>query len=313
MPCENSTYGCCDDGVTPAHGPNREGCCLSTPYKCCPDNVLAARGPDFYGCGCQYTRFGCCPDNTTAARGPGNEGCGCQYTPHECCPNRFTPATGPNYEGCPCYTYQFGCCPDGITIAKGPHGQGCGCESTEFKCCSDSRTPAKGPNFAGCTCDASKYGCCPDGVEEAQGENFEGCPTVPSTPGAACALERDRGSCRDFTVKWYFDTEYGGCSRFWYGGCEGNDNRFKTQEECKEVCVSPKGKDACYLPKISGPCEGYFPTWYYDTGRKQCGQFVYGGCLGNANKFKSREECEELCVIPDDLDPCEQTKEPGPC
>lgn len=59
--------------------------------------------------------------------------------------------------------------------------------------------------------------------------------------------------------------------------------------------------DACFLPKISGPCEGYFPTWYYDSGRKQCGQFVYGGCLGNANKFKTREECEELCVTPDDL------------
>ncbi|CAK9814021.1 Ppn [Anthophora quadrimaculata] len=313
MPCKNSTYGCCDDGITPAHGPNREGCCLSTQYKCCPDNILPARGPKFHGCGCQYTRFGCCPDNTTAARGPNNEGCGCKYTTHGCCPDRFTPATGPNYEGCSCYTYQFGCCPDGVTIAKGPHLQGCGCENTEFKCCSDGRTPAKGPNFAGCTCESSKYGCCADGVEEAQGENFEGCLSVPTSPGMACALERDRGSCRDFTVKWYFDTEYGGCSRFWYGGCEGNDNRFKTQEECKEVCVQPKGKDACFLPKISGPCEGYIPSWYYDTGRKMCGQFIWGGCLGNANKFKTREECEELCVTPDDLDPCEQPKEQGPC
>lgn len=119
---------------------------------------------------------------------------------------------------------------------------GCGCENTEYKCCSDGRTPAKGPNFAGCTCDASQFGCCPDGVEEAQGENFEGCFTVPSMPGAACGLPKDRGSCRDFTVKWFYDTDYGGCSRFWYGGCDGNENRFKTQEECKEICVQPKGK-----------------------------------------------------------------------
>ncbi|KAL6256089.1 hypothetical protein P5V15_013324, partial [Pogonomyrmex californicus] len=313
MPCHDSAYGCCEDGVTPAHGPNNEGCCLSTPYKCCPDNSLPARGPNFYGCGCQYTRFGCCPDNSTAARGPNNEGCGCQYTPHGCCPNRFTPASGPNFEGCPCYTYQFGCCPDGITIAKGSHGQGCGCENTKYKCCSDGRTPAEGPNFAGCTCDSSQYGCCPDGIEEAQGENFEGCLTTPSMPGVACGLKKDRGSCRDFTVKWFYDTDYGGCSRFWYGGCEGNENRFKTQEECKEVCVQPKGKAACFLPKIAGPCEGYHPTWYYDAGRKQCGQFVYGGCLGNANKFKTREECEELCVTPDDIDPCDQPKEVGPC
>ncbi|XP_019882164.2 papilin isoform X4 [Camponotus floridanus] len=313
MPCHDSAYGCCEDGVTSAHGPNNEGCCLSTPYKCCPDNILPARGPNFYGCGCQYTRFGCCPDNSTAARGPSNEGCGCQYTPHGCCPNRFTPASGPNFEGCPCYTYQFGCCSDGITIAKGSHGQGCGCENTKYKCCSDGQTPATGPNFAGCTCDASQYGCCPDGIEEAQGENFEGCLTIPSMPGAACGLKKDRGSCRDFTVKWFYDTDYGGCSRFWYGGCEGNENRFKTQEECKEVCVQPKGKAACVLPKIAGPCEGYHPTWYYDAGRKQCGQFIYGGCLGNANKFKTREECEELCVTPDDVDACDQPKETGPC
>ncbi|XP_044011690.1 papilin isoform X3 [Aphidius gifuensis] len=311
--CISSPHGCCQDKFTPAHGPNGEGCCLTYPHGCCPDNILPARGPEFYGCGCEYTRFGCCPDNSTAARGPENEGCGCKYTTHGCCPNRFTPANGPNFEGCPCYTYQFGCCPDGVTIAKGPHSQGCGCENTEFKCCSDGRTPATGPNFAGCNCDASKYGCCLDGIEEAQSDNFDGCLAVPTNPGAACALTTDRGSCRNFTVQWFYDTEYGGCSRFWYGGCEGNDNRFKSQEECKEICVEPKGRDACYLPKSTGPCEGYNPTWYYDSDRKQCGQFIYGGCLGNANKFKTRDECEQLCTVSDNVDPCEQEKESGPC
>lgn len=36
--------------------------------------------------------------------------------------------------------------------------------------------------------------------------------------------------------------QYGGCTRFWYGGCEGNDNKFKTQEECNAICVAPEGK-----------------------------------------------------------------------
>lgn len=60
-----------------------------------------------------------------------------------------------------------------------------------------------------------------------------------------CRLDKDRGSCRDFKVKWFFDMEYGGCSRFWYGGCEGNDNRFSSQEECKEKCVEPPGRGKC--------------------------------------------------------------------
>ncbi|XP_054258197.1 papilin isoform X2 [Macrosteles quadrilineatus] len=310
--CAESQFGCCQDGVTPAHGPSQEGCCLLETYGCCPDNILTAQGPNLEGCGCQYTTHGCCPDNKTAARGPNNQGCGCQYTTFGCCPNQYTPAAGPGYQGCPCYTYQFGCCPDGVTRAIGPNLQGCGCENTEFGCCPDGRTPAPGLGQP-CPCVASLYGCCPDGVSEAMGEHFEGCTDIPLGPGELCTLPKDRGTCRDFTVKWFYDTEYGGCSRFWYGGCEGNENRFKSQEECKQTCVEPPGRDACFLPKIEGPCDGYYPTWYYDAERKQCGQFVYGGCLGNGNKFETREQCEELCVTPDTLDACEKPADEGLC
>jgi hypothetical protein len=54
--------------------------------------------------------------------------------------------------------------------------------------------------------------------------------------------------------------------------------------------------DRCKLPKVSGPCEGYYPQWYYDTERKHCAQFIYGGCLGNNNRFETREDCMSLCV-----------------
>ncbi|XP_063221793.1 papilin isoform X2 [Bacillus rossius redtenbacheri] len=311
--CQNERYGCCSDGVTAAHGPNQEGCCLNTPHGCCPDNIIPAQGPSLEGCGCLYSPYGCCPDNVTAARGPNKDGCGCQYTSHGCCPDAYTPAVGPLYQGCPCYTYQFGCCPDGVSIARGPHGEECGCQNTEFGCCSDGKTPASGPQDEGCGCEASKYGCCPDGEMPAQGDNFEECLDSPIIPSVACLEPTDRGTCKEYKVKWFFDAEYGGCSRFWYGGCEGNNNRFNNQEECKAMCVEPKGRAACYLPKISGPCKEYHPMWYYDAERKQCGQFIYGGCLGNNNKFETREECEGLCVLPDTVDVCEQPQTEGPC
>ncbi|XP_038104409.1 papilin isoform X3 [Culex quinquefasciatus] len=311
--CSREPFGCCPDGQTPAHGPNREGCCLETPYGCCPDNINPARGPDLEGCECEYSPYGCCPDNTTAARGHNNQGCGCQYSEHGCCPDKETDAPGPNFEGCPCHAFQFGCCPDGVTPAKGPHNHGCHCSYSEFKCCSDGQTPATGPNFEGCTCASSKYGCCPDGVNEAQGSKFEGCEVVPESPQKACVLKKDMGTCHNYTVKYFFDVEYGGCGRFWYGGCGGNKNRFDSADECKDVCEAPEGKDKCQLPKITGPCTGYYPMWYYDTDRNTCSQFTYGGCLGNANRFETLDECKSSCVVDDSIPPCDQPKESGPC
>ncbi|KAJ6638506.1 Papilin, partial [Pseudolycoriella hygida] len=312
-PCLTEPFGCCRDGVTPAHGPNLEGCCLDSKYGCCPNNINAARGPNLEDCGCEYTPYGCCPDKVTSARGRDNEGCGCEHSPHGCCADKLTPAQGPKFEGCPCHTFQFGCCPDGVTVPQGPLNYGCHCAQTEFKCCSDEITPAKGPNFEGCTCANSKYGCCLDGQTEANGTNYEGCDEIPKTPQKSCSLPKDSGTCANFTVKNFFDVEYGACSRFWYSGCGGNDNRFETMEDCKGTCEQAEGKAACLLPKIHGPCTGYYPSFYYDSDRNMCSQFVYGGCLGNNNRFETIEACQELCVVDKTSPPCEQPVDEGPC
>lgn len=63
---------------------------------------------------------------------------------------------------------------------------------------------------------------------------------------AACSLSTDRGPCHNFTAHWYYDVNYGGCSRFWYGGCEGNGNRFDSKEECEAVCVRPPAKGTSF-------------------------------------------------------------------
>ncbi|XP_039662109.1 collagen alpha-6(VI) chain [Perca fluviatilis] len=54
----------------------------------------------------------------------------------------------------------------------------------------------------------------------------------------SCFLSQDQGGCQNYTMMWFFDTEQRECSRFWYGGCGGNGNRFKTQDECESLCLT---------------------------------------------------------------------------
>ncbi|XP_063602006.1 papilin-like [Penaeus indicus] len=315
--CVSSPFGCCADARTAAHGEHGEGCCLSAEFGCCPDNLGVAAGPAFQGCGCEFSMYGCCPDKETVAQGPAHEGCGCQYTAHGCCPDKETPAGSPDQEeGCPCHSFPFGCCPDGVGIARGPTGQGCSCQHSLHGCCPDGATPASGPGAGGCGCKASQFGCCPDGVTEASGKFLQGCEEAPGElriPGEACGLPKERGPCVNFTIKWFFDVEFGDCSRFWYGGCEGNLNRFGSREECAATCVDPEGEDACHLPRATGPCTNSKPSWYHDTSVGACRPFRYSGCLGNSNRFADKQTCEEQCVRTGQAAHCFLPQDSGPC
>ncbi|XP_073341613.1 collagen alpha-6(VI) chain [Pagrus major] len=63
-------------------------------------------------------------------------------------------------------------------------------------------------------------------------------PELASFSRDACFLSQDQGGCQNYTMVWFYDTKQNECSRFWYGGCGGNENRFTTQEECEHLCVT---------------------------------------------------------------------------
>ena len=51
----------------------------------------------------------------------------------------------------------------------------------------------------------------------------------------------------------------------------------------------------CLLPPEVGSCKGRFPRWFYNTSSSQCELFIYGGCNGNKNQFRTLNECNKLC------------------
>uniref|UniRef100_A0A8C2TTW5 BPTI/Kunitz inhibitor domain-containing protein n=1 Tax=Coturnix japonica TaxID=93934 RepID=A0A8C2TTW5_COTJA len=56
-----------------------------------------------------------------------------------------------------------------------------------------------------------------------------------------CTQPLEEGGCQRYTLRWYYNQRAAECRPFVYSGCQGNLNRFSSQEECELHCRQRMG------------------------------------------------------------------------
>ncbi|KAL0902573.1 hypothetical protein ABMA27_000410 [Loxostege sticticalis] len=130
-----------------------------------------------------------------------------------------------------------------------------------------------------------------------------GTNTIIRARHKSCFLRPDTGPCRADIVQWYFDVKEKKCFRFFWGGCQGNGNRFEKRQECMDYCFLNATGTRTTLPNFCslnfdyGTCFGYYKRWHWDPYAKVCKLRIYSGCGGNQNNFETRDECMANCLL----------------
>ncbi|XP_054162133.1 boophilin-H2-like [Oppia nitens] len=146
-----------------------------------------------------------------------------------------------------------------------------------------------------------------------------------------CSSPFKTGQCKASKVRYYCNASTGRCETFIYGGCGGNDNNYKTEDDCYTNCKTILQhlsytftgnmstnklillfifviinylymvdllKLDCISPAVTGMCKAYIRRWYCNPSTGRCEQFVYSGCGGNGNNYRNETECYNCQSLP---------------
>uniref|UniRef100_A0A8C6VD35 Uncharacterized protein n=1 Tax=Naja naja TaxID=35670 RepID=A0A8C6VD35_NAJNA len=69
--------------------------------------------------------------------------------------------------------------------------------------------------------------CCYDGC---------GLSCLPPERHSRCQLPAEPGPCQALQPRYFYSPKHGRCRVFFYGGCQGNANNFRSRSECHRVC-----------------------------------------------------------------------------
>ncbi|KAM7380844.1 hypothetical protein PAMP_004116 [Pampus punctatissimus] len=89
-------------------------------------------------------------------------------------------------------------------------------------------------------CELFEYGGC--GGNENNFLTLEACEEacVVSDDKNPCHLGEAPGPCRGLVTRYFFDGKSQQCKHFFYGGCFGNANNFKSMAACQAKCQNPE-------------------------------------------------------------------------
>ncbi|KAM9356248.1 kunitz-type protease inhibitor 1a isoform 1-T1 [Pholidichthys leucotaenia] len=121
------------------------------------------------------------------------------------------------------------------------------CSTLKNNCTEEQFTCANGCCLdPGLECDSIKQ--CSDGSDEQNCQDlkdkFRSLLSIPlNEKKVRCTAPPSPGTCRNGVTKWYYSPHSKQCSRFNYGGCEGNENRFEDKDSCERICEGITEKD----------------------------------------------------------------------
>ncbi|KAM4615653.1 uncharacterized protein col7a1l [Polymixia lowei] len=75
----------------------------------------------------------------------------------------------------------------------------------------------------------------------------------------------------------------------------GMERALRKKRSVLGVKSTGSAVDRCLEPMSEGGCSEYILLWYFHPHLGECRPFVYGGCGGNQNRFRSRQECQKWC------------------
>ncbi|KAL1481494.1 hypothetical protein MTO96_034443, partial [Rhipicephalus appendiculatus] len=113
---------------------------------------------------------------------------------------------------------------------------------------------------------------------------------LPKHPGRNCTTDARMPN-------YWFNSETKSCELFDYNGCGGNGNNFIEESECWSTCGKYLENNCAYPIKSGYSCANGSKevVFGYNAHTKRCERFVYSGCGGYPNKFRSASECWKTC------------------